>query len=315
MEIKSQTVLLRSLYVLRKGGVQSVDNVRPGDAGNISMWDMLHRYGNNYKPSDTSNKGWNSLGLCSIFYTKSTIDNQPTTLGQLINIPAELSGDATQIWIEQPGGRIWYRAGNSSIFVNNTKFKAVATTDEVISVTDKVNDLSSKVNDSLERLKGNHTPVVTDIFDRAGTIDMSNMRDSDKASAKANINKARNSIQNIWNDSYGIYAYGGGLGMQNSYPAGTIKLTQSYKDFDKILIKVCNDDGNVLVYKMWDVWELAFAFANSYRFCILGWSSLYWFIYGDTYQGTYKSYTLSTDTIRCCNNENSGIVGIYGIKY
>lgn len=134
----------------------------------------------NYVPSDTSNAGWNKLGFCIIYYTENKINNQPTGFGQLINIPAELNNDATQIWIEQPGGRIWYRAGNPSILINGTKFKAVATTDEVNSVTDKVNNLSSKVNDSLERLKGNHTPVVTDIFDRVGTIDLSNMSDSDK---------------------------------------------------------------------------------------------------------------------------------------
>lgn len=282
---------------------------RSGDALGKSLWNMFHRYGDNYKPSDTSNKGWNSLGLCIIYYTKDhTIVNQPTTYGQLINIPAKLSGDSTQIWIEQPGGRVWYRAGNSSISINDTPFKAVANTDEV-------NRVKDEVNSALDNLRGNHTPVITDIFDRAGTIDLSDMRDSDKASEKAKINKARNSIQNIWDASYGIYAYGGGLGMQNSYPRGTIKLTQSYKDFDKILIVACNDDGKVLVYKVWDVWELAFAFANSYRFCILGMSSIYWFIYGDTYRGTVTNYKLSTDTIWCCSDENSGIIGIYGIKY
>lgn len=269
----------------------------------------------NYVPSDTSNAGWNKLGFCIIYYTENKINNQPTGFGQLINIPAELNNDATQIWIEQPGGRIWYRAGNPSILINGTKFKAVATTDEVNSVTDKVNNLSSKVNDSLERLKGNHTPVVTDIFDRVGTIDLSNMSDSDKSSEKAKINKARNSIQTIWNASSGIYAYGGGLGMKNSYPAGTIKLTQSYKDFDKIFIRGCNDDGNYLVSKMWDVWEFSFMLSNNYRFSLFDDQSMYWFIYGNTYQGTNKNYTLSTDTVWCCNEENSGIVGIYGIKY
>lgn len=303
------------MYVLRKGGVQSIDDVRPDDAGNISMWDTLHRYWDNYVSSDTSNAGWNKLGFCSIYYNQNKIKNQPSQYGQLINIPSDSHNESTQLWIAQNTGIIYSRIGNSNNGINGAAFKRFAKFDEVISVTDKVNNLSSKVNDSLERLKGNHTPVVTDIFDRAGTIDMTTMSDSDKATHKVKINKAKNASQYIWNDSYGIYAYGGGLGMQNSYPAGTIKLTQRYKDFDKIFIRGCNDDGNYLVSKMWDVWEFSFMLSNSYRFSLFDDQSMYWCIYGNTYQGTYKNYTLSTDTVWCCNDENSGIIGIYGIKY
>lgn len=76
-------------FIVRSvGGVQSVNNVRPDDTGNINitnidnanhantadmfsktgnelgvlLWNMFHRYGGNYAPSDTSNHGWNSLG-------------------------------------------------------------------------------------------------------------------------------------------------------------------------------------------------------------------------------------------------------------
>ena len=278
------------------------------------MWDTLHRYGVNYVPSDTSNAGWNKLGFCIIYYTKNKITNQPTTLGQLINIPAELSREATQIWIEQPGGRIWYRAGNGSVPINNTKFKAVATTDEVISVTDKVNDLSSKVNDSLEHLKGNHTPVVTDIFDRAGTIDMTTMSDSNKATHKANINKAKNASQNIWNTDTGIRAYGGNYDMIDGYYQGTLKLTQSYKNFYKILVHLVRCDGVYSSYKMWDVWELVQAFATGYCFFLANSDADYWVVFGATKLGN-NSFKLSTDTVWSCYDKNTGIVGIYGIKY
>ena len=131
------------MYVLRKGGVQNIDGVRPDNAGNISTWDTLHRYGVNYVPSDTSNAGWNKLGFCIIYYTKNKINNQPTQYGQLINIPADNNQESTQLWIEQfdgsnlsRGGSIWYRAGNGSMPINTIEFKAVATTNEV-------NDLSS----------------------------------------------------------------------------------------------------------------------------------------------------------------------------
>lgn len=266
-----------------------------------TLFDGMHYYPTNYVPADTSNIGWNQLGLCSIYYNQNKIKNQPTQFGQLINIPADSNAESMQFWIEQSAGRIYSRGGNRRNNVNNSSFKRFATTEDV--------------NHVLERLGGNHTPVITDIFDRAGTIDMSSMSDSDKASAKANINKARNSIQDIWNTSFGIYAYGGGLGMQNGYPTGTIKLTQSYKDFDKILIKACNNKGNYIVSEVWDVWELSFLLSSSYRVSLFYNNDLYWFICGDTYQGTSTDYKLSTDTIWCHQDDNSGIVAIYGIKY
>lgn len=138
----SATFLVRST-----GGVQSVNNVRPDDTGNINitnvdnadtadafsktgnelgvlLWNMFHRYGINYVPSDTSNKGWNSLGLCIIFYNCFKINNQPDQYGQLINIPADQFNESTQIWITQPGGEIYSRGGNSSIKINNARFIA-----------------------------------------------------------------------------------------------------------------------------------------------------------------------------------------------
>lgn len=136
----SATFLVRST-----GGVQSVNNVRPDDTGNINitnvdnastadtfsktgnelgmlLWNMFHRYGGNYVPSDTSNKGWNSLGLCIIYYNRNVINYQPTQYGQLINIPANTDNEATQIWIEQPEGTIYSRGGNDSIKINDTVF-------------------------------------------------------------------------------------------------------------------------------------------------------------------------------------------------
>ena len=86
------------------------------------LWNMLHRYGDNYVPSDTSNYGWNSLGLCIIYYTYNRIKNQPTQYGQLINIPATLNGESTQIWIGQSSGSIYSRGGNDRININNAVF-------------------------------------------------------------------------------------------------------------------------------------------------------------------------------------------------
>ena len=169
-------------------------------------------------------------------------------------------------------------------------------------------------SDLLRTLGGNRTPVITDIFDRAGTIDMTTMSAADKATHKANINKARNATQNIWNTDTGIRAYGGDYDMANGYGHGSLKLTQSYKNFDKILVVGANDKGELLIYKLWDVWALANAFAGGSRFQLFHGGD-YWFLYGSAKKGTGAGYVLSTDTVWSCQDQNSGIVAIYGIKY
>lgn len=96
-------------------------------------WDWFHRYGLNYVPSDVTNNGWNSLGLCLIYYTKVKIKNQPSTYGQLLNIPADQYYESTQIWIEQASGALYFRGGNGSVIVNDEVFTRVATEADVSS--------------------------------------------------------------------------------------------------------------------------------------------------------------------------------------
>ena len=112
-----------TFIVRSKGGVvQSVNSVHPDDTGNISIWDSLHRYPRNYVPSDTSNRGWNSLGFCIIYYDEMVINKQPGRYGQLINIPANKDYESTQLWVEQPKGTIYSRGGNMSVVLNDTSF-------------------------------------------------------------------------------------------------------------------------------------------------------------------------------------------------
>ena len=169
-------------------------------------------------------------------------------------------------------------------------------------------------SDLLRTLGGNRTPVITDIFDRAGTIDMSTMSAADKATHKANINKAQNVTQNIWNNDTGIHAYGGDTDI-NGYNHGALKLTQSYKNFDKILVFGTNDDGDEVIPRLYDVWELTYLFSHSYRFLLFNDTEAYWELYGSVRTGTDTNYSLSTDTIWNTQNQSAGIIAIYGIKY
>ena len=129
--------------------IRSVNNAVADAAGNVSiskvshatdleatgnalgrkLWDYFHRYGNNYVPSDTSNAGWNALGLAIIYYTEANkIANQPMQYGQLINIPADTGNEGRQIWIDQFSGQIRHRGGNASENMNNKPFKALLDT-------------------------------------------------------------------------------------------------------------------------------------------------------------------------------------------
>ena len=89
-----------------------------------TLWGGMHYYPQNYVPADTSNKGWNSLGFCSIYYTvKNKINNQPSEHGQLINIPADNGTESTQLWVDQPTGYIFSRAGNKQNSIKDTPFR------------------------------------------------------------------------------------------------------------------------------------------------------------------------------------------------
>lgn len=169
-------------------------------------------------------------------------------------------------------------------------------------------------SDLLRTLGGNRTPVITDIFDRAGTIDMSTMSAADKAKHKANINKAPNMTQNIWNNSTGIHAYGGDLGIAG-YNHGTLKLTQSYKNFDKLMIVYTDDDGECGEVRMFDVYEFNYCMTNMHSFDIFTDHDRYWTIYGLTKHGNDSGFNPSTETVLSCRDQNSGLIGIYGIKY
>ena len=109
--------------ISNKNIITSIDGISAKTNGQINLFDILHRYPNNYVPTDTSNNGWNNLGICSIYYSNlDVIANQPTQYGQLINIPAQATTESTQLWIAQNGGDIYYRGGNGTKPINETAF-------------------------------------------------------------------------------------------------------------------------------------------------------------------------------------------------
>lgn len=128
-------------------GTDSLANVTVGKAGtldgNAGLWDYLHRLGVN-PTLPTTNAALNALGVfMSHISREGLILNQPTQYGQLLNIPADKGNESTQLWIEQPSGRVYCRGGNGSIAINDTPFTRFLDTDDLSAVGVVAGDVSN----------------------------------------------------------------------------------------------------------------------------------------------------------------------------
>ena len=128
VKLSDLLVLIDKLQKIDGKLAQTLDNYIQKN----KIWQALHRYPTNYVPADTSNQGWNKLGFCIINYSiDGKINKQPKQYGQLLNIPygepGTSSKESTQIWIDQNGGDIRVRGGNSDIKINNQPFKKLLT--------------------------------------------------------------------------------------------------------------------------------------------------------------------------------------------
>ena len=129
-------------------GTDSLANVTVGKAGtldgNAGLWDYLHRLGVN-PTLPKINVDLNKLGVfMSYFDQNNKIANQPTQYGQLLNIPADKSFQSTQLWIEQPTGKMFHRGGSNSNAINHTPFKRFLDTDDAQKWKTAYNDLRKR---------------------------------------------------------------------------------------------------------------------------------------------------------------------------
>ena len=96
--------------------------------GGVNLWKALHN-NTTSNLNGLTNAQWNALGFFIRYFAGTTaFENQPSTYGQLINISAgdENSAEATQLFIEQNSGKLYFRGGNGSIAMKDVKFKQVA---------------------------------------------------------------------------------------------------------------------------------------------------------------------------------------------
>lgn len=128
-------------------GTDSLANITVGKAGTLvgdaGLWDYLHRLGEN-PTLPTTNAALNALGVfMSCFLQKDKMANQPTEYGQLINLPADKTQEACQLWIAQNSGRLYHRGGDGSIAVNDTPFKRFLDTDDLSAAGVVAGDVSN----------------------------------------------------------------------------------------------------------------------------------------------------------------------------
>jgi hypothetical protein len=186
-------------------------------------------------------------------------------------------------WNGQGGQPDWLWGGSnpSDMYVYNPRNFHVSYADSAGNVA------GWDVNSFKRNLCGRNQPTLTSILD--GCYD-------------GNGNKINKKV----NGSTGI----------SGYDTGDIHLTQSYKNFDKILIVHSNDDTNYENYILWDTWQLAYAFSRGWRFDLVNGANYggNWNIYTAVRAGT-STHKLSTDTIWYLSDENSVLVDIIGVNY
>ena len=180
-------------------------------------------------------------------------------------------------------------------------------------------------SDIVTKIQGKTTPTMTALVDWAAMTTACNLSPATVSVSTvvdgSSVTLSVPSIKNLRNISTGIMAYGGDnnsgslTGTNRPFYSGDIILKQSYKNFDKILIVFCNDDTNIISYKIWEKWELEYAFNHSWHFVLYEVIGMDWWLRGTKKQGTNTDQLLSTDTFWRVYVQNSGIVEIYGLKY
>lgn len=128
-------------------------------------------------------------------------------------------------------------------------------------------------------------------------------------------------VRNITVDHSGgkLKAYGGDTGAlttrYKSYSNSPIILKQSFKNFDAVMIRFCDDDGFNYGPKIFPTWLLDYQFRECYDVTLFH-QGVGWHVW------PYKNppdlaanYNPSTETVWTIAWQNCGIIEIYGINY
>jgi len=180
-------------------------------------------------------------------------------------------------WAGQGGQPTWLWGGNdaSNMYVYNPSNFSV-------NYANSAGNVNGYTADALKnRIGGRNTPVLTPLLDKSQGTEVNT------------------------NTGSGIQGQGG----------SDLHLTQSYQNFDKILICWANDNLDFFGQTLWEKWELDYAFGNTYRFSLhKSGDNPYWNIWSSVNLGT-SIHLLSTPTLWRTQDQNSMIKEIYGLTY
>lgn len=126
-----------------------IDAIKPSLlTGNDALFNYLHRLGTN-PTLPTTNKELTALGVFMSYYWHNIIAHQPTTYGQIINLPADSSNELAQLWIEQTSGRMYYRGGNTGTPINDVPFTRFLDEDDATKLKAKIPTKISQLTDDV----------------------------------------------------------------------------------------------------------------------------------------------------------------------
>lgn len=117
-------------------------------AGNDALFKYLHRIGTN-PTLPTTNKELTALGVFMSYYWHNIIAHQPTTYGQIINLPTDSSNELAQLWIEQTSGRMYHRGGNTGTPINDVPFIRFLDEDDATKLEAKIPTKISQLTDDV----------------------------------------------------------------------------------------------------------------------------------------------------------------------
>lgn len=172
--------ILHKADVISLASTDYVDALKPNMLiDNAALYNHMHRLGSNKVLPDGNSENFD-LGIFSSYYDKANVfAHQPTTYGQLINIPARKEW-GTQLWIDY-SGKMFYRGAAAVENINEKEFNRFLDSDDR-------SDILAAMPSKLSQL--------TNDANYATTTDVSTAVEKSATTIKAQIPKATSQLTN-----------------------------------------------------------------------------------------------------------------------
>ena len=281
---------------------------------NNSLFNHLHRLGSNLAIPDGNIKNF-ELGIFSSRYdTANVFANQPTTYGQLINIPAYRYW-ATQLWVDY-SGKMFYRGAAATENINEKAFTRyldendnrnilAAIPKKLSQLTNDANyatttDVATAVEKSATTIKAQIPKATSQLTNDSGYATTETV-DTEVQKWKKAYNTLRKRSYPIHFDADELTLLASDVVPQHS----PISLSQPYTDFDGLYIIYGDNSSVTSEYISVEQINARINFGKSFWFLLNGVGSLY------TRCGSKQTTPTKIDV----NYNDNVIYKIYGVKF